>query len=109
MLGRLSTALVAALGVAVLAAGSIAAIQTFRVTELKETAGDLRQQIDALQAQAAQARLAADVAWAAQEREARRAADFDVLREDLLRGELSDVPIPADLHGLLRSLGLFRD
>lgn len=60
--------------------------------------------ISALEAQRAQARLAADVATAVAKREAARAAEYDALREALLRGE-EDAELPEWFRAYLRDLG----
>ena len=61
--------------------------------DLRVENASLARSVAALEDQRAQARLAADVARAAADRERARAAEYDALRETLLKGD-DDAPLP---------------
>lgn len=98
-------ALAAAL-VAVLALGAALWFQTTRVSSLEADNARLERSVAALEMRASQAREALEVARAAQKRQEERAAEYDAIREALLRGEFDDAPLPEWFVSVLRDLGL---
>lgn len=101
-------ALAAAL-LAVLGLGGALWWQMGRVEALEADKARLERSVTAYKAQAQQTREALAVARAAQERAAARAAEYDTVREALLRGEFDDLPLPEWFVSVLRDLGLRAD
>jgi hypothetical protein len=98
-------ALAAAL-VAIIALGGALWWQAGESAALEEENARLERSLLSYKAQAEQTREALAVARAAQKRAAARAAEYDAIREAVLRGDYEDVPLPDWFLDLLRDLGL---
>jgi len=97
----------AALALASVSMGGLLYHETKRSSDLALTVGTLRGELTVAQAQMDQARLAAEVAQANADRTAERAAEYDALRETLLKGS-NDAPLPGWFSDYLRDLGIGR-